>query len=193
MTAKSTAPSTANYKSAAGAFSDTTESATGWTKTKTINPISGHDFGRYVSAEIDVNGNIHATAQDFTTGNLYYVFLEKQANNTYVPTYKIIDGECSGAICTDITLDNDVASNTEWYEYKPFISYVDQPKKNPKLAYANANGDFDAESDPLVYEAKEMKTSVMANVYETTTAGTRAKAAIGFNSDMLAVDFLRDE
>ena len=178
---KSDAPSTANYKASAGEFEDTT--ATGWTKTTSITPVAGHDFGRYVSAEIDADGNIHATAQDFTTGALYYIFLEK-SGNSYTATYTLVDAECSSAVCTDITLDEN--SN-------PYISYIEQAKKNPKIAFKNNDGYFDAESDPIVYEAKEMKTSVMSNVYESTTTSNKAKAAIGFNSDMYAVDFLRDE
>ncbi|MBR3646452.1 MAG: hypothetical protein IKN54_08530, partial [Lachnospiraceae bacterium] len=100
------APVTANYKTAAGAFTDTTEGETGWTKTKNITPDSGHDFGRYVSAEVDAKGNIHATAQDFTTGALYYIFLEKNGRS-YNATYKVIDAVSSDSAWTDIRLDND--------------------------------------------------------------------------------------
>ena len=197
---KRATPSTANYKDADGAFSDTTEGSTGWTKTKSITPKSGNDFGRYVSAEIDENGNIHASAQDFTTGALYYVFLKKNAGNTYTATYHCIDSEVSAATWTDIQLGNNSSTNTEWYQYQPVISYINQAKKSPKVAYVDSSKNdgvtdyfFEAMPDANVYEANEMKTSVMTDVYETTTSGKKSKIGVAFNSNMLAVDFLREE
>ena len=197
---KSNAPVTANYKEKAGAFDDTTENATGWTKTKNITPVTGHDFGRYVSAEIDSKGNIHAAAQDFTTGALYYIFLKKNGTS-YDVIYKPIDSECSSAVWTDIRLDADLSTNTNWYDYKPVVSYVDQAKKLPKVAYirnVKTRGDsimelFDAIPDANKYESTDMKTSVLSSIYETTTSSVKAKAGISFNSDVLALDFLRDE
>lgn len=205
---KQEAPETANYKTAAGAFTDTTESATGWSKTKNINPVAGHDFGRYVSAEIDSQGNIHASAQDFTSGALYYIFLKKNgsgASTTYTATYKLIDSVCTSAAWTDIRLDAVPASTSaNWYDYRPVISYIDESKKLPKVAYVDAtridttNEDaaFEAIADANEYEAAGMKTSVLSSVWEGNNTGDGAiqsKIGIAFNSDMLVVDFLRDE
>ncbi|MCR5189045.1 MAG: hypothetical protein K6C97_08915 [Treponema sp.] len=192
---KQAAPVTANYKTAAGSFTDTTEDSTGWSKTKGLTPVTGHDFGRYVSAEIDSNGNIHASAQDFTTGALYYIFLEK-SGTTYTATYKMIDSECTSAVWTDIRLNNDENTNTNWYEYEPVISYVDESKKLPKVAYVDSErgtGIFEALSDANIYESTDMKTSVMSDIYEGATTGTKSKIGVAFNSSMLAIDFLRDE
>jgi len=203
---KNNAPETANYKTAAGSFTDTTEGTNGWTKKKSITPIAGHDFGRYVSAEMDRNGNIHATAQDFTTGALWYVFLKK-TETSYTATYQIIDAEISAGIWADIQLDNDLAANTTWAQYKPVISYIDQSKKLPKIAYVETIGSgqtavsyFEAVSDANNYEAKEMKTSCMTSVYEAKIKNdgaqnnnSKSKAGVAFNSDMLCIDFLRDE
>ena len=205
---KQEAPETANYKTAAGVFADTTEGTTGWSKTKNINPVTGHDFGRYVSAEIDSQGNIHASAQDFTSGALYYIFLKKNgsgASTTYTATYKLIDSVCTSAAWTDIRLDAAPASSSaNWYDYRPVISYIDESKKLPKVAYVEAtridttNNDaaFEAIADANEYEAVGMKTSVLSSVWEGNNTGTgdiQSKIGIAFNSDMLAVDFLRDE
>ena len=197
---KQEAPVTANYKAAKGAFTDTTEGGTGWTKTKSITPNAKHDFGRYVSAEMDSKGNIHATAQDFTTGALYYIFLKK-SGSSYTPTYIPVDSVSSNSTWTDIRLDNDVAASTNWYDFKPVISYIDESKKLPKVAYVDSYKPtatttayfFEAVPDAKEYEAASMKTTVLSSVYETTTSGTRSKVGISFNSDMLALDFLRGE
>ena len=193
----SATPSTANYKTSIGAFADTT--AAGWSKTTGITPVRGNDFGRYVSAEIDKNGNIHAAAQDFTTGALYYVFLRK-SGTSYVASYHKVDAEVSSAIWTDIQLSNDSTSNTNWYEYQPVISYINQARKTPKVAYVESTKQgaetsyiFEAISDANNYEAKEMKTSALVDVYEAKTSGIKSKIGVAFNSDVLAVDFLRGE
>ena len=194
---RSATPSTENYKTSSGAFADTT--AAGWSKTTGITPVRGNDFGRYVSAEIDKNGNIHAAAQDFTTGALYYVFLRK-SGTSYVASYHKVDAEVSSAIWTDIQLSNDSTSNTNWYEYQPVISYINQARKTPKVAYVESTKQgaetsyiFEAISDANNYEAKEMKTSALVDVYEAKTSGIKSKIGVAFNSDVLAVDFLRGE
>ena len=195
---KNAAPVTANYKAAAGAFTDTTEGGTGWSKTKGITPNEKHDFGRFVSATMDAKGNIHATAQDFTNGSLYYIFLKK-SGTTYTPTYIHIDAVSSNSTWTDIRLDSDASANTKWYQFKPVISYIDESKKLPKVAYVdsvdtvNDTATFDAMPDAKAYEAASMKTNVLSSVYESTTTGNKSKVGISFNSDMLALDFLRGE
>lgn len=192
---KSNAPSTANYKARATAFTDTTEGDNGWKKTKAITPKNGIDFGRYVSAEIDSTGNIHASAMDTTNGKLYYIFLKKDGTS-YTPTYQIVDSTSAVGMWTDIQLGTYEAETNVWSDYAPVIAYLDKGKLNTtsaaKIAYVES-GKWEAISDPAVYEAYDKKTNAMCNVYESTTKGVKAKAAISFNSSMLAVDFLRGE
>lgn len=192
---KSNAPSTANYKASAAAFTDTTEGDDGWNKTKAITPKNGIDFGRYVSAEIDSTGNIHASAMDTTNGKLYYIFLKKDGTS-YTPTYQIVDSTSAVGMWTDIQLGNYDAATSEWNDYKPVISYLDKGMLNTtsaaKVAYVEGDT-WEAINDPAVYEAYDKKTNAMCNVFESKTDGVKAKAAISFNSSMLAVDFLRGE
>lgn len=192
---KSNAPSTANYKASATAFTDTTEGDDGWNKTKAITPKNGIDFGRYVSAEIDSTGNIHASAMDTTNGKLYYIFLKKDGTS-YTPTYQIVDSTSAVGMWTDIQLGNYDAATSEWNDYKPVISYLDKGMLNTtsaaKVAYVEGDT-WEAINDPAVYEAYDKKTNAMCNVFESKTDGVKAKAAISFNSSMLAVDFLRGE
>lgn len=192
---KSNAPSTANYKASAVSFEDTTEGDDGWSKTKSITPKNGIDFGRYVSAEIDSQGNIHASAMDTTNGKLYYIFLKKDGTS-YTPTYKMVDSTSAVGMWTDIQLGTYEAETNVWSDYAPVIAYLDKGKLNTtsaaKIAYVES-GKWEAISDPAVYEAYDKKTNAMCNVYESTTKGVKAKAAISFNSSMLAVDFLRGE
>jgi len=192
---KSNAPSTANYKASATAFTDTTEGEDGWNKTKAITPKNGIDFGRYVSAEIDSKGNIHASAMDTTNGKLYYIFLKKDGTS-YTPTYQIVDSTSAVGMWTDIQLGKYEADTSIWNDYEPIISYLDKSNLNTtkavKVAYVS-DGTWESISDPAVYEAYDKKTNSMCNVYETTTTGTKAKIGVSFNSSMLAVDFLRGE
>lgn len=193
---KSTVPETANYKSSATEFTDTTTNETGWNKTKSIKPDNaGKDFGRYVSAEMDSQGNIHAAAMDATKGKLYYIFLEKNGT-TYSPTYYLVDSTSAVGMWTDIQLGNYDAATSVWNDYKPVISYLDKGMLNTtsaaKVAYVEGDT-WEAINDPAVYEAYDKKTNAMCNVFESKTDGVKAKAAISFNSSMLAVDFLRGE
>ena len=131
---------------------------------------------------------------------MYYIFLEK-SGRTYTPTYKVIDAVSSDAAWTDIRLDNDSSENTNWYEFSPVISYMDNSKKLPKVAYVdsatidstNHDAAFEALADANSYEAASMKTSVLSSVYEGAVTGEKSKIGISFNSDMLALDFLRGE
>ena len=130
---------------------------------------------------------------------MYYVFLRK-SGTSYVASYHKVDAEVSSAIWTDIQLSNDSTSNTNWYEYQPVISYINQARKTPKVAYVESTKQgaetsyiFEAISDANNYEAKEMKTSALVDVYEAKTSGIKSKIGVAFNSDVLAVDFLRGE
>ena len=184
-------PKSGNLHKSTGFTADSTEGTNGWYKTKNITPNASIDFGRYVSATIDSDGNIHIAAQDVTNGKLYYGVLEKSGNTYAINSdgWRIVDSTSAVGMWTDIELD----SNN-----KPVISYIDKSNLNTvkavKVAYYDSiAGGFDALTNPAVYEAKDDKTSVVPNAYETTSSREGTKLAVGFNSNMFAVDFLRDE
>lgn len=206
---KNAAPTTANYKAAqSDATPDTIENADGWYRIRSITPKAGIDFGRYVSAEVDSNGNIHAAAMDATNNQLYYIFLKKNSAGSYTPEYIKVDATSSVGMWTDIQLSaynaTYNAATNNWYDKKPVISYLDKvyvnSKKAVKVAYVEKVSDgvytFEAMTDPAVYEAKDRRTTVMGDVAETadtTATGIRAKVAVSFSTDQLVLDFLRDE
>ena len=183
-------PSTGNVHTAEGyPATDLTESASGWSKTKNIKPKGIGDFGRYVSATIDGDGNLHVAAQDVTNGKLYYGVLNLSGNTYTIDSngWQIVDSTSSVGMWTDIELDTD---------NKPVISYLDKSQLNTvnavKVAYKEENS-WECITNAAKYESKDDKTSVVPGAYETTSSTSGAKAAVGFNSTMFAVDFLRDE
>lgn len=176
-----------------------------WTKTTGIRPNNKVDFGRYVSAVMDKNYNIHAAAQDVTNGKLYYIFLSKaDGYKADKAIYKVVDASGTSGMWTDIELTNDNESNTKWYQYQPVISHMDKGKLNTtkavKAAYVVTettngvtNAYWESMTDPAIYSANDQRTSVMCDVYEQGETSYKAPVAVGFNSDMLALDFLRAE
>lgn len=201
----SQAPSTGQICSTEGEFS--AENTTAWTKTKGITPNSKIDFGRYVSAEMDKNGNIHATAQDVTNNKLYYIFLKKNVTS-YSSTFKVVDSTAAVGMWTDIQLKNSAGdTNGNWYGYGPTISYMNKEQLNStnaiKIAYCSSDGTWESITDPTSYPGLDQKTSVMVDVYEggtvdsdsksVTSNGVKAQIGVGFNSDMYILDFLRGE
>lgn len=176
-----------------------------WTKTTGIRPNNKVDFGRYVSAVMDKNYNIHAAAQDVTNGKLYYIFLSKaDGYKADKAIYKVVDASGTSGMWTDIELTNDNESNTKWYQYQPVISHMDKGKLNTtkavKAAYVVTettngvtNAYWESMTDPAIYSANDQRTSVMCDVYEQGETSYKAPVAVGFNSDMLALDFLRGE
>ncbi|MBP3562342.1 MAG: hypothetical protein J6J67_07575, partial [Treponema sp.] len=201
----SQAPSTGRICSTEGVFSDGNTEA--WTKTKGITPNSKIDFGRYVSAEMDKNGNIHATAQDVTNNKLYYIFLKKNGTS-YSSTFKVVDSTAAVGMWTDIQLKNSAGdTNENWYGYGPTISYMNKEQLNStnaiKIAYCSSDGTWESITDPTSYPGLDQKTSVMVDVYEggtvdvdsnsVTSNGVKAQIGVGFNSDMYILDFLRGE
>ena len=193
-------PKSANYN----ASSVTTLSgADAWTKTTKITPDKSIDFGRYVSAAMDGAGNIHLAAQDATNAKLYYMFLTKNADGTYnVDTTKttLIDAANGAGRWTDIELTN--PAGTTPATCKPVISYINTSYLNTtngtKVAFAesfddNGKPEFEAMTDPAIWQAGDQRTSVLPDVKENSTDTTKAPVAVGFNSDMLALDFLRGE
>lgn len=194
-------PKSTNY----GADSVTILSgADAWTKTENIKPASGIDFGRYVSAAMDSAGNIHLAAQDATNSKLYYMFLTKKADGTYeVDTTKttLIDSTSGAGRWTDIELTD--STGTTPATCKPVISYINTSYLNTtngtKVAFAESfdkttgKPEFEAMTDPAIWQTGDQRTSVLSSVKETSTDTTNAPVAVGFNSDMLALDFLRGE
>lgn len=160
-----------------------------WSKKTGIKPSSVKDFGRYVSATIDGNNNLHIAAQDVTNGKLYY---GKSSSSDYSSfEWHIVDATDSVGMWTDIELDSDG---------NPVISYINKAELNTvsaiKVAYSYKDGEklcFEAITDPAYYEANDDKTSIVAGAYETTSSTKGTLVAVGFNSDMYAVDFLRGE
>lgn len=181
---------------------DNSEGAEGWTKYKGITPSDKVDFGRYVSATMDSNGNLHVAAQDATNAKLYYMFLEK--SNNYKAKYTAIVDAANGAgRWTDIELTN--PKGTSLTEIKPVISYINTSflgtTQGVKTAYlesvsgtgSSATLNFETITDPAKWQAGDQRTSVLPDVKEEKTASGKAIVGVGFNSDMLALDFLRGE
>ena len=183
---------------------DNSESPTGWKKYKGITPNQKVDFGRYVSAAMDKAGNLHVAAQDATNAKLYYLFLEK-ASNYVITNSAIVDAASGAGRWTDIELSN--PDGTSPATCKPVISYINTSylgtTQGIKVAYLDesvtTSGSattlhFEAMTDPAKWQVGDQRTSVLPDVKETKNNNTpKAIVGVGFNSDMLALDFLRGE
>lgn len=172
-----------------------------WTKSTEIRPNGvTADFGRYVSAAMDKKGNLHVAAQDADNAKLYYLYLTKSGSTYSVANSVAVDASSGAGRWTDIELTN--PEGTTLKAMKPVISYIDTgfmgTSKGIKVAYlddvtAAGKPVFEAMTDPAYYISTDQRTSVMSHVKETKGGSTYASVAVGFNSDMLALDFLRDE
>ena len=152
---------------------------------------------------MDSAGNIHLAAQDATNSKLYYMFLTKETDGTYkVDTTKttLVDSTSGAGRWTDIELTD--SSGTTPATCKPVISYINTSYLNTtngtKVAFtesfdANGKPEFEAMTDPAIWQTGDQRTSVLSSVKETSSATTKSPVAVGFNSDMLALDFLRGE
>lgn len=199
---KSKFPKSKNYvdKTTTTSAADTSLSgADAWHKSRPIRPKgSSADFGRYVSAAIDSLGNLHVAAQDATHSTLYYLYLKKDGNDYSVEKSVLLDAASGAGLWTDIELTN--PSGSTLAGIKPVVSYINSSytgtTQGIKIAYVSggtgSNIEFDAATDPAVWSAGNQRTSVMADVYEGS-GSEKAKIGVGFNSDMLALDFLRGE
>lgn len=180
----------------AGRVNGAEADSTAWSKTL-IKPEGTKDFGRYVSATMDGSGNIHLVAADADTKKLYYVYI---SGSTFEEISSCVVADVN-ARWTDIELKNPSATTIE--ACSPVISFIDTAslgnKDGGKVAYVekviNNSPVFEVISDPANYAPGDQRTSVMADVYEGVAGGEtpKAKVAIGFNSDLFCVDFLRDE
>ena len=172
-----------------------------WTKTLAIRPTGvSSDFGRYVSAAMDTAGNLHVAAQDADNSILYYLYLTKTGDTYTVSKSIAVDGSSGAGRWTDIELTN--PAETSLAAIAPVISYIDTSfmgtTKGIKVAYLvgtepDGTPIFEAMTDPARYAPNDQRTSVMADVKETKSSTTKATVGVGFNSDKLALDFLRDE
>ena len=176
--------------------------ADAWYKSQIRPTDSSADFGRYVSAAIDSSGNLHVAAQDATHSTLYYLYLTKSGTSYTVEKSVLLDSASGAGLWTDIELTN--PKGTTLSEIAPVVSYINSSytgtTQGIKVAYIssvsdseNENIEFDAMTDPATWSAGNQRTSVMADVYEGSGNSTKAKIGVGFNSDMLAIDFLRGE
>ena len=138
------------------------------------------------------------TAQDASNGRLYYMYLTKDSSTYTYTVTKTVLVDATGAVgrWTDIELTTPSATGEAAL---PVISYLDTTYLNTTKAikvayYDSGNACWDALTDCAVYEGYDTKLSVMADVYESTAAGSnKSQIGVGFNSNMLAVDFLRGE
>ncbi len=175
-----------------------------WNKSVNIRPAGvTTDFGRYVSAAMDNAGNLHVAAQDADTSKLYYLYLTKSGETYSVSKSVAVDASNGAGRWTDIELTDPTAteSGKTLADIKPVISYIDTSflgtTKGIKIAYVvdvdDGNPIFEAMTDPARYAPNDQRTSVMPAVKETKGGTITAPVAVGFNSDMLALDFLRGE
>ena len=162
---------------------------------KTVkNPDGVRDFGRYVSMEMDASGGFHVVCQDAISGVLYYGYFASISDS---PTggWKKVDATSSVGRWTDIKLANPTKSGLA---AEPVVTYMDGSKLDTtyavKVAYMtdSTNCIWDSETDPAEYAANsQYKMSIVSEALDLE--GKTNKLAVGINSSMLAVDFLRGE
>ncbi|MCR4743037.1 MAG: hypothetical protein K5866_09240, partial [Treponema sp.] len=188
----STAPVSERYGGTIGTGADETP----WIYTTVTSPSGCSDFGRYVSMEMDNSGNLHIAAQDVTNGILYYGLFTLSGDSTYKlsgGSWTAVDSTSSVGRWNDIKLEN--YAGTSMATCKPVITYQNASRLNTtsalKIAYVDANGDWEAMTSPSVYEAQDSKLSTIVTAIDKENVTNRY--AIGFNSTVLAVDFLRGE
>ncbi len=162
---------------------------------KTVkNPDGVRDFGRYVSMEMDASGGFHVVCQDAISGVLYYGYFASISDS---PTggWKKVDATSSVGRWTDIKLANPTKSGLA---AEPVVTYMDGSKLDTtyavKVAYMtdSTNCIWDSETDPAEYAANsQYKMSIVSEALDLE--GKTNKLAVGINSSMFAVDFLRGE
>ena len=172
-----------------------------WTKTKAVRPKGvTSDFGRYVSAAIDTSGNLHIAAQDVKNARLYYLYLTLSGDTYTVEKSVAVDASSGAGVWTDIELTKPDGDSIE--ACKPVISYINnnyiKTTDGMKVAYLDRVEEdgtpvFEAMTDPAKWQVGDQRTSVLPDVKETKNNPTKAIVGVGFNSDMLALDFLRGE
>ena len=171
--------------------------STYWDYIDIDSPSGAKDFGRFVAMEMDNGGNLHITAQDETKGILYYGFFNKTSSGYTISSdgWQKVDSTCAGK-WNDIKLENPAGENSTYSmeSCKPVITYMNKAKTDTtsavKVAYYSENG-FESITSPSSYAASDEKLSVVVSALDKSKITN--KYAVGFNSDMFAVDFLRGE
>ena len=195
---ESTGTSRGNLKFAKGTTTAPDGTKTGenkeWDYKTVTNPTGVRDFGRYVSMEMDASGGFHVVCQDAISGVLYYGYF---ASISESPTggWKKVDATSSVGRWTDIKLANPTKSGLA---AEPVVTYMDGSKLDTtyavKVAYMtdSTNCIWDSETDPAEYAANsQYKMSIVSEALDLEEKTN--KLAVGINSSMLAVDFLRGE
>ena len=170
---------------------------TNWDYVDVTSPSGASDFGRFVAMEMDNGGNLHITAQDETKGILYYGFFNKTSSGYKISSdgWQKVDSTCAGK-WNDIKLENPAGENSTYSmeSCKPVITYMNKAKTDTtsavKVAYYTENG-FDSITSPSSYAASDEKLSVVVSALDKSKVTN--KLAVGINSSMLVVDFLRGE
>lgn len=170
---------------------------TDWYISSLSRPSGSSNFGQYVSMEMDNDGGLYIAAQDVSSAGLCYTYIPKSLYSGVFGTLQVlwqkIDCE-SNAVWTDIRLANP-SGKTET-ECNPIIVFRNNAEADSTFAVRAAyieNGSWESTADPAVYGISGDKLSVEANVYDITENPVLNKLAVGFNSSMFAVDFLRGE
>lgn len=191
---ESTGTSRGNLKFAKGKATAPDGNKSEWEYKTVKNPDGVRDFGRYVSMEMDASGGFHVVCQDAISGVLYYGYF---ASISESPTggWKKVDATSSVGRWTDIKLANPTESGLA---AEPVVTYMDGSKLDTtyavKVAYMtdSTNCIWDSETDPAEYAANsQYKMSIVSEALDLE--GKTNKLAVGINSSMLAVDFLRGE
>ena len=165
---------------------------TNWTYKDVNSPSGVRDFGRYVSMEIDSSGGLHIVCQDAIAGVLYYGYFENGIAENPTGGWKKIDATSSVGRWTDIKLAD---SSKKGLYAKPVVTYMDATKLDTTQAVKVAFVDdetWESMTAPSEKQAgSQYKMSLVVDVLDKNNKSN--KLAVGFNSDMFAVDFLRGE
>lgn len=165
---------------------------TNWTYKDVNSPSGVRDFGRYVSMEIDSSGGLHIVCQDAIAGVLYYGYFADGIAENPTGGWKKIDATSSVGRWTDIKLED---SSKTGLDAKPVVTYMDATKLDTtqavKVAFVE-DETWESMTAPSEKQAgSQYKMSLVVDVLDKNNKSN--KLAVGFNSDMFAVDFLRGE
>ena len=165
---------------------------TNWTYKDVNSPSGVRDFGRYVSMEIDSSGGLHIVCQDAIAGVLYYGYFADGVAENPTGGWKKIDATSSVGRWTDIKLAD---SSKTGLDAKPVVTYMDATKLDTtqavKVAFVE-DETWESMTAPSEKQAgSQYKMSLVVDVLDKNNKSN--KLAVGFNSDMFAVDFLRGE
>ena len=165
---------------------------TNWTYKDVNSPSGVRDFGRYVSMEIDSSGGLHIVCQDAIAGVLYYGYFADGIAENPTGGWKKIDATSSVGRWTDIKLAD---SSKTGLDAKPVVTYMDATKLDTtqavKVAFVE-DETWESMTAPSEKQAgSQYKMSLVVDVLDEEKKSN--KLAVGFNSDMFAVDFLRGE